>query len=342
MSPDTCSKTPNPLISSEDWEIDVVVPVFNGERFVRRCLESILGQTHPPARIIVVDDGSTDCTREIVLQFCASDPRIQLVSQAHLGVSAARNRGVEASRAPLIAFIDSDDIWLPEKLSEQVAVFRHAGSDVGFVHSSYILIDETDEIAPGLICHPRLRGDIFEPLLTEGYPLSGSASSVLVRRRVLDKAGPWDESLNFAEDLDLWLRLAAISRVDFTPKALVGIRVHSQSSQRRYRPRRELDFLVQRLCVYGKWIEAVASQKGLIRRIRHDCLSVSARQVREGDTLFCVRDRASERADCMHLYKIAFPNDYYFLFYIFIFHLDWIGRRVWRLIQSPWVQTKSA
>lgn len=322
------------LAACGDFDVDVVVPVFNGGRYVRQCLESILAQTYAASRIIVVDDGSTDSTPDIVLELRASDSRIELVRQPHRGVSAARNRGIEMSTAPFIAFVDSDDIWLPEKLREQVNVFRQATPDVGFVHSSYILIDENGDGAPGVVHPPRLRGDIFEPLLHDSYPMSGSASSVMVRRRVLDRAGPWDENLYFAEDFDLWLRLAAISKVDFTPSALVGIRVHAESSQRRYRPRRELDFLIQRLCVYNKWVGACQNRKGLIQRIRKECLAVAARQVRHNDELFCVRKSVINDGRCGNIYKSAFPNDFLFLVHFAHFHVDFILRKLWREVLS--------
>lgn len=234
--------------------VDVVIPVFNGERYVQEAIQSVQQQSFPAARIIIADDGSTDRTVEIVTSLQQADCRIILLKLPHAGVSAARNAGIAASSSCYIAFLDADDIWVPEKLALQLAVFEAEGEEVGFVHSSYFLINEAGETVPGLqVFPPRLRGNIFKPLLLEGYVLSGSASSVVVRRGILDKAGYFDERLFHGEDWDLWTRLAHISQVAFTPEAVVGIRVHDQSAQRRNIPGRSLKFFRQQLLVYAKW-----------------------------------------------------------------------------------------
>jgi glycosyltransferase involved in cell wall biosynthesis len=234
--------------------VDVVIPVFNGERYIENCIYSVQQQSLPAARIIVADDGSTDRTVEIVTSLQQADSRITLLKLPHAGVSAARNAGIAASSAPYIGFLDADDLWLPEKLAHQFAAFEAGGREVGFAHSSYFFINEESTALPELrVYPPKLSGDIFLPLLLEGYVLSGSASSVVVRREILDKAGYFDERLFHGEDWDLWIRLAHISHVAFTPEAVVGIRVHDQSAQRRNIPGRSLRFFRQQLLVYAKW-----------------------------------------------------------------------------------------
>lgn len=245
-----------------DSEIDVVVPVFNGEKYIANALLSIQQQTRAASRIIVVNDGSTDGTGQIIQPFLQDDDRITYLNLPHSGVSTARNAGIAASSAPLLAFLDADDIWLPEKLERQIEAFEQGGPETGFVHSSYFFINAQNERLPNqMVVPPRQRGDIFMPLLLDGYVLSGSASSVVVRRDVLDKAGHFDERLFHGEDWDLWIRLAQVSKVDFTPEAVVGIRVHGQSSQRRFRPGRALQFFQQQLLVYSKWEELIAGDR---------------------------------------------------------------------------------
>jgi glycosyltransferase involved in cell wall biosynthesis len=257
-------------------EIDVVVPVFNGEAFVAKALQSIRQQTLPAGRIIISDDGSTDGTAQVAQSFARIDSRITYLRLPHAGVSAARNAGISASSAQYIAFLDADDIWLPEKLECQVEVFERGGSETGFVHSSYFFVDAQGERLSGQrIVPPQRRGDVFMPLLLEDYVLSGSASSVLVRRDVLDKAGHFDERLFYGEDWDLWIRLAQISKVDFTPEAVVGIRVHDQSAQRRAIPGRAIRFYQQQLLVYSKWEELLAGDvrfKANLRRRAVDAM----------------------------------------------------------------------
>ena len=220
-------------------------------------------------RIIVVNDGSTDGTAWIIDSFQHSDPRILSIHfPQNRGVSAARNAGIAASSAPFVAFLDGDDIWLPEKLDAQVEVFKQSGPETGFVHSScFIIKSETRKGLPGVIVEPPTRrGDIFMPLLLNQYHLTGSASSVLVRRDVLGQAGYFDEQIFYGEDADFWIRLAHISHVDFTPKAVVGIRAHDQSTSRRNRKERLIEFFQQRLLIYSKWEKELAPVK---RSLRH-------------------------------------------------------------------------
>ena len=243
-------------------EIDVVVPVFNGETFIVEALRSIQQQTRRPARIIVADDGSTDGTSGIVESFINTDNSVTYLKLPHAGVSAARNAGIAASTARLIAFLDADDVWLPEKLERQLDILEHSELKLGFVHSSYFFIDAQGErLSNQNVVPPKQRGDIFMPLLLDDYVLSGSASSVLVRRDVLDKAGYFDERLFHGEDWDLWIRLAQVSKVDFTPEAVVGIRMHNQSAQRRAVPGRAIRFFQQQLLVYAKWEKQIGGNK---------------------------------------------------------------------------------
>ncbi|MFN3499107.1 MAG: glycosyltransferase family 2 protein, partial [Pannonibacter indicus] len=250
-------------------DIDVVIPVFNGEAYVEATVRSALEQTVSPRRVIVVDDGSTDGTPDILTRLANADARVLYVPRSNAGVSAARNAGIAASSAPFIAFLDADDIWLPEKLEQQIQAFERGGPETGFVHSSYFCIDQNGASSPGmLIFEPKQRGDIFMPLLLEGYVLSGSASSVVVRRDVLDRAGHFDERLFHGEDWDLWIRLARISKVDFTPEAVVGIRVHDRSAQRRPAPERTIRFFRQHMLVYSKWEELTGGDRRFRESLR--------------------------------------------------------------------------
>lgn len=250
-------------------EIDAVIPVFNGEAYIAKALQSVQSQTLPVSRIIVADDGSTDGTVRAVEDLMRTDDRITCLKLPHAGVSAARNAGIAASSAPFIAFLDADDIWLPEKLERQMEAFERGGPATGFVHSSYFFIDAQDgRLSDRNVVPPKQRGDIFMPLLLEGYVLSGSASSVVVRRDVLDRAGHFDERLFHGEDWDLWIRLARISKVDFTPEAVVGIRVHDRSAQRRPAPERAIRFFRQHMLVYSKWEELTGGDRRFRESLR--------------------------------------------------------------------------
>jgi glycosyltransferase involved in cell wall biosynthesis len=178
--------------------VSVIIPVFNRRSFLKKALASVLEQTYNGHEIIIVDDGSTDGTPDLL---SAYGDRIRTLYQPNSGVSAARNAGIREAQGALIAFLDSDDYWLPQKLEKQVAFFE--------THPQ-TLICQTEElwIRNGRRVNPKQRhkkptGFIFEPSLSLCLV---SPSAVMLRRSLLDEVGFFDESLPACEDYDLWLR----------------------------------------------------------------------------------------------------------------------------------------
>jgi glycosyltransferase involved in cell wall biosynthesis len=195
-----------------------------------------------PARIIIADDGSQDETPSIARKLESEFAFVTHLRLPHGGVSAARNGGIDASTAPYIAFLDSDDVWLPSKLEAQMEVFAQADDRVGVVYSSYVLIDENgDLLKDALVVPPKWRGNIFDQVLLKNV-VSGSASSVVVRRNVLDRVGRFDERLFHGADWDMWIRLASVTDFDFTEEPVVQLRLHGNSIQRQNAKRRAPDF----------------------------------------------------------------------------------------------------
>jgi glycosyltransferase involved in cell wall biosynthesis len=194
-------------------EVSVVIPTFNRAAMVVGAVESVLAQEGVDFQLIVVDDGSTDDTPSRLHRF---SPAIYYHRQARSGVSVSRNRGVALSRAPLIAFLDSDDLWLPGKLRVQKAFMdRHPEA----------MICQTEEIwvRNGRRLNPRIRhrkpsGDIFRRSLELCLV---SPSAVMIRRELFGRVGYFDETLPMAEDYDLWLRVAVEHPVYLLPEPLV-------------------------------------------------------------------------------------------------------------------------
>ena len=233
-----------------DETVDVIIPVYNGERYIISALDSVVNQTHPPEKIIVVDDGSTDNTSNLVKSFEASIP-IFYVKKANGGASSARNAGILLCSSKFIAFIDADDEWYPEKLENQLKVFSKGEfTNLGVIYCGYEIIDEngypTDEhyVLKG---DTTIRGQVFEKLLY-GNMITGSGSSVFVKRECFERVGGFDESLINCEDWDMWLRIAESYCFDYSPLNLVKIRRHDQNIQNL----RSLMFSSQ-ILFFNKW-----------------------------------------------------------------------------------------
>ena len=242
------------MSTGDDCAVDVIVPVRNGSRFLGACLDSVRAQTRAPRAVIVVDDGSTDGTAAMVEGYIKRWPAFQLIRTGERGLPHARNTGIANCRAPLVAFLDSDDVWEPAKLERQVRLFSSAPLRVGLIYCSYYHIDEDGHrIASRRVTEPRGRGDLFRDLLARGNIVSGSGSAVIARRDLLERAGGFDERLTFGEDWDLWLRLAEITEFDFVRDALVGIRLHGQSMQGGAVSQKQERHLLQILQILDRW-----------------------------------------------------------------------------------------
>ena len=203
-----------PSISPTQREIDVIVPCYNVEHYVRRALDSVLAQTHQDFWIYAVNDGCTDNTMQVLETYA---PRCVSISQAHAGPAAARNRAIRESVSPFIAFIDADDEWLPEKLERQISLLRRNQS-LGMV-CSHCLISESgsEENRHILIDDVPRSGRLFQYLVRNCFVFT---PTVVVRRRCLEEIGLFNEALPVSEDFNLWLRIAARWEIAIVPEVL--------------------------------------------------------------------------------------------------------------------------
>ena len=216
--------------------IDVIIPAYNAAAYIGPTLASLVSQSSLISTVLVVNDGSTDQTAQIVQSFAVEHPEltIKLINQINGGLSNARNTGITHSQSPYIALLDADDLWLANKLTLQYALFQNSRDPtLGLVYCGYQLIDETGELLPdsqGIIA-PRLRGNAHQALL-KGNFISGSGSSVLIKRSVFDAVGLFNEQLPACEDWEMWLRISKQFTVDYVDLPLVHIRQHRQSMQK--------------------------------------------------------------------------------------------------------------
>jgi glycosyltransferase involved in cell wall biosynthesis len=193
--------------------ISVVIPTHNRRVLLARALDSVRAQTRHADEILVVDDGSSDGTDRLVAE---KYPEVRLLVQENRGVSAARNAGIRAAQGELIAFLDSDDEWLPRKLQRQLEAMETSPSSP-LCHTNEIWIRNGRRVNP-MKKHQKFGGWIFEKAL----PLCViSPSSVVAERSLFDDVGLFDESLPACEDYDLWLRVCSRFPVHYIDEPLI-------------------------------------------------------------------------------------------------------------------------
>ncbi|MGM0418659.1 MAG: glycosyltransferase family 2 protein [Thermodesulfobacteriota bacterium] len=197
-------------------KVSVIIPVYNRAGWIGDCIDSVLSQTYENFELIIVDDGSSDATQDIVKKYKGNSENIKVLFQHNKGVSSARNLGIKAAGGEFIAFLDSDDMWKPEKLESQISYFD--------LHKS-AFVCQTDEmwvrngkrVNPGKR-HKKPSGDIFIPSLSLCLV---SPSAVMMKTAFFEKAGLFDEDMIACEDYDLWLRASLLFDFHIIEESLV-------------------------------------------------------------------------------------------------------------------------
>ncbi|HKA23153.1 MAG TPA: glycosyltransferase family 2 protein [Blastocatellia bacterium] len=210
--------------------VSVIIPTHNHSRFVGQAIDSVLAQTHAPFEVIVVDDGSSDDTPAALVPYSA---QIRVLRQDNQGVSAARNNGARVATGDVLAFLDADDLWFPEKLQHQVERFLEE-PDLGLVHCGIEEIDGT-----GACLNRRLDGRegwaATEMLLLSNPVVLGAGSTAMIPRPVFERMGGFDTRLSTSADWDLCYRIATHHRIGFVREILVSYRLHGSNMHRNVR-----------------------------------------------------------------------------------------------------------
>jgi hypothetical protein len=205
--------------------ISIIIPVFNTERWIEDAIRSALEQTIAQIEVVVVDDGSTDQSLTRTLAF--SDERLTILSQPNQGLSAARNAGILVASAPLIGFLDGDDVWFPKKAERHLKILERSPK-IGLTFSWSAYLNEEGETT-GQYLTSRCHSPVAKDLTRRNHVGNGSTS--IVRRACFEQAGLFDEGMRSCEDLDMWIRIA--SETPFTlrliPELLTGYRVREGS-----------------------------------------------------------------------------------------------------------------
>ena len=203
-------------------EVSVIIPTYNREKFISECVQSVLAQTLPAREIIIVDDGSTDATYNILrdLGFNSLSTKktvLRYFFQQNRGVSSARNLGIKEARSEYIALLDSDDLWLKSKLDRQVSAFRNDTQSSRLCHTDEIWIRNGVRVNQHKK-HKKHGGNVFQSCLKL---CCISPSSAMMHRSVFEDFGFFDEDLPACEDYDFWLRYSAKEDVNFIDEPLI-------------------------------------------------------------------------------------------------------------------------
>jgi glycosyltransferase involved in cell wall biosynthesis len=217
--------------------VSVIVPSYNHGHFLGESIESVMAQTYPQHEIIVIDDGSTDKTREVVTRY----PKVRYVWQRNQGLPAARNRGIRESRGEYVVFLDADDRLLPRHLEISLEAFR-SHPDAGWVCGSFCYFGNEPPFRPAHPCHAW--PDRFAGFLHCVF--FGAVHAAMYRRKVLVESGGFDERLRTSEDREFYLRLSRQAPLHCHHQLVAEYRVSDQQLTRQWHVMLKSDYSIQR------------------------------------------------------------------------------------------------
>ena len=274
--------------------VSVIMPSFNTARFISQAIDSVLDQDYPQTELIVIDDGSTDGTVEAIRAY---GDRVQLITQQNQGSAVARNTGLAAARGELIAFLDSDDVWLPGKLLTQVEYLRRnpqvdmvygrwkvwkPESDGSFVPPHVaVSSEEAPPAMPGIVVEGS--GWLYNRLL---FASLLHTITVMARRRLIEAVGTFDTALKRGQDYDYWIRASRVTEIHQIDRALACYRVHGDGCIRRW-PRENYERIVVEKALARWGLEGPQGEctqaSGIRRRLAQISFSFGYHQFWEGD-----------------------------------------------------------
>lgn len=206
------------------YNVSVILTCYNGARWIARAIESILAQSYEDFELVIIDDGSTDNSKEVVASYLC-DKRVHYIYQENRGFSAAVNRGIKESSGSLIGFIGQDDLWMPNKLELQMK-YLNEHKNVDLVHSNHCFINSEEriiEVRDVKIPNFASRKKVVEELFLNNFI---GFETVLIKRKCFDEVGFFDEHMVGFSDHDMWLRVAGSHNIGYLNLSLVKKRQH--------------------------------------------------------------------------------------------------------------------
>jgi len=203
-------------------QVTVIIPTFNSAQFLTAAVDSVLAQTFKDFEIIVVDDGSTDNTEDVLKSY---GDKVRYIKQKNQGVSVARNTGIKNSSAKYAAFLDSDDVWMPAKLEKQINALENNPKSKA-CYTEYISVSE--DMKPQELKRLRAENSVLNDLLLRGNVI-GPPSTILCERELFEELGGFDSGLSLSADWDMWIRLACVTELTFLKEPLIKYRLHGSN-----------------------------------------------------------------------------------------------------------------
>ena len=248
--------------------VSVIIHTYNNEKFIAETVESVLNQTYKDYEIIVVDDGSVDGTRDALIPYMQ---KIRYHYKENGGIASAKNAGISLSETEFVAFLDHDDLWVPDKLQLQMEHFNE-NPQIGLVYAKYTSFRDGKELRTKP--EKGYSGWIFKELLAKSFI---QTSTVVVKRECLDAAGPYDETFSLGDEYDMFLRIARKFQCGFVDKGLTRYRVHDTNASNN-------DFLFdnENLGVYKKIYNNFTDLDGVEKKILRKRIARYSMKVAEG------------------------------------------------------------
>lgn len=210
-------------------KVSIIMPVYNSSKYLDRSIQSVINQTYSNYELVIVDDGSTDNSKDIITKYRSNVNTIKYIYEENKGIAGARNTGINNANGDYIALLDADDTWRRDKLESCVNAISNNLS-VGFIYSAFNVIDENDKILYSSILDINATpDDIFKNLVLRKINIA--AVTVLFRKKCCDSVGIFDESKEImgVDDRDLWIRISSKYKCLYIPKILASWRKHPQN-----------------------------------------------------------------------------------------------------------------
>jgi glycosyltransferase involved in cell wall biosynthesis len=208
--------------------VDIIIPAYNAAHYLPTAIESVVAQTFEDWRILLIDDGSTDNTADVVAPYIHQlGPKLEYIKQSNRGLPAARNAAIRSSSSEFLALLDADDIWLPDRLSESLRCFQDR-PEVGLSYGYISRIDQQGNLLDSWSGNPRWAEGRIAPYI---YMLRVQlpCPTMTFRRRCVDEVGLFDETMRATEDRDMWLRIAQRYEVAVAPRVIALYRTSPNS-----------------------------------------------------------------------------------------------------------------